>query len=232
MITLIKFPPAFGLPDPSPFCIKVEILLRMAGLPFRREETMNPRRGPAGKLPAIVDGGETIGDSELIRWHLERSHGAEFDRGLSPVERARAHAYARMLEERTYFIGSMVRWIDDANWPRMRDELFAAIPGPLRVPVAGLLRRKVRRTLRLQGIGRHARADIDEMGRRDVRALAAELGGRPFMMAAEPTGLDATAYAFLAALADAPFATPIADEIRATPTLVAYMARMKARFFA
>ena len=232
MITLIKFPPAFGLPDPSPFCIKVELLLKLAGLAYRREETMNPRRGPKGKLPAIVDGDATIGDSELIRWHLERRHGAEFDRGLTPVERARAHAYARMLEERTYFIGSMARWLDDANWPRMRDEMFAAMPMPLRIAFGLVLRRKVRRTMHLQGIGRHAQADIDEMGKRDLRALAAELGDKPFMMAGEPTGLDATAYPFLIALADAPFATPLVAEIREHPNLVAYMARMKARFFA
>ncbi|MDR6871877.1 hypothetical protein J2Y55_002890 [Bosea sp. BE125] len=37
MITLHSFGPGFGLPDPSPFCIKAEILLRMAGLPFERE---------------------------------------------------------------------------------------------------------------------------------------------------------------------------------------------------
>ena len=39
----------------------------------------DPRRGPKGKLPAIVDGGVTLGDSEIIRWHLELKHGADFD---------------------------------------------------------------------------------------------------------------------------------------------------------
>ena len=229
MITLIKFKPAFGLPDPSPFGIKAELLLKMSGLPYRREEVMNPRRGPKGKLPAIVDGGETIGDSELIRWHLERRHGIDFDRGLDALSRARAHAWARMLEERTYFIAVAIRWLDDANWPRMRDELFASIPRPVRVPLCALFRRKARRNAWAQGTGRHSRAEIDEMGRRDLRALALELGGKDFMMAAEPTGLDATAYAFLAGLA--PFPSALRDEIHAHPNLVAYAARMKARFF-
>ena len=34
MITLYTFGPAFGLPDPSPFVLKAEILLKMAGLPY------------------------------------------------------------------------------------------------------------------------------------------------------------------------------------------------------
>src|SRR5262249_1432920 len=98
MITLIKFPTAFGMPDPSPFVMKVMMLLRMAGLPFETEVARNPGRGPKGKLPAIRDEGELIGDSEIIRWHIERKYAIDLDRGLSPVERATAHAYARMIE--------------------------------------------------------------------------------------------------------------------------------------
>src|SRR5205809_2440263 len=35
VITLYSFGPGFGLPDPSPFVMKVEILLKMAKLPYR-----------------------------------------------------------------------------------------------------------------------------------------------------------------------------------------------------
>ena len=37
MITLYTFGPAFGLPDPSPFVMKAQMLLKLAKLPF--EET-------------------------------------------------------------------------------------------------------------------------------------------------------------------------------------------------
>jgi|GEM_PF-5415914 len=35
MITLYSFGPAFGLPDPSPFVMKAEVLLKMSGLSAR-----------------------------------------------------------------------------------------------------------------------------------------------------------------------------------------------------
>ena len=35
MITLYTFGPAFGLPDASPFVIKAELLLKLAGLPYQ-----------------------------------------------------------------------------------------------------------------------------------------------------------------------------------------------------
>ena len=59
MITLIKYAPAFGLADASPFCLKADLLLKMSGLPYKAEIAGDPRRGPKGKLPAIVDGGVT-----------------------------------------------------------------------------------------------------------------------------------------------------------------------------
>ena len=50
MITLYTFGPAFGLPDPSPFVTKVEVLLKMAGLAYGTNTT-GFRRAPKGKLP-------------------------------------------------------------------------------------------------------------------------------------------------------------------------------------
>ena len=46
MITLYTFGPAFGLPDPSPFVMKAEVLLKMAGLPYRTDASVRCRREP------------------------------------------------------------------------------------------------------------------------------------------------------------------------------------------
>lgn len=231
MITLLKFPPAFGLTDPSPFCIKVELLLKLAGLAYRTECGTNPGRGPKGKLPAIIDGEQTIGDSEVIRWHLERRYGVDFDAGLGTVERARAHAYARMLEERTYWAIGATRWLEDEHWQTTLDGIFAPVPAPLRPLIGALVRRRIRRAHRAQGMGRHSREERYEMARRDIDAIAAELGDKPYMMATAPTGLDATVHPFISGIVDPPFPSPAADAVRAHDNLMAYNARMKARFF-
>jgi glutathione S-transferase len=87
MITLYGFGPAFGLPDPSPFVMKAELLLKMAGLPYKAD-TGGMRKAPKGKLPYIVDDGEAVGDSTFIRWHIEKKYQIDFDRGLTPEQRA------------------------------------------------------------------------------------------------------------------------------------------------
>ena len=86
MITLYTFGPAFGLPDPSPFVTKAEVLIKMSGLPYRTDTKGFPT-APKGKLPYIDDDGTIIADSTFIRMHLERKYRIDFDQGLSPAER-------------------------------------------------------------------------------------------------------------------------------------------------
>jgi hypothetical protein len=88
MITLFNFGPAFRLTDPSPFVMKTEILLKMANLPYRTDNSRFPR-APKGKLPYIDDGGEIVADSTFIGWHLEKKYGIDFDVGC-PQSNARS----------------------------------------------------------------------------------------------------------------------------------------------
>jgi glutathione S-transferase len=86
MITLYTFGPAFGLPDPSPFVTKAHMLLKLAGLPYRTDES-GFRKAPKGKLPYIEDEGVVVADSTFFRWHIEKKYGIDFDSELSPEQR-------------------------------------------------------------------------------------------------------------------------------------------------
>jgi len=231
MIKLMQFPRMFGLPNPSPFCIKVEVLLKMAGLAYECEFVANPGKGPKGKLPAIRDDDEIIGDSELIRWHLELKHGVDFDKGLSPHERAIGHAFARMAEERTYWVMVYSRWIEDANWPVFRDTLFASVPGFIRGVIGPPIRKRVRRMLRAHGLGLHTRDEIYAMGAADVDAIATELGTKPFLLGPEPTSVDAAVWPYILGTLVPPFESPLKQAIQRHSNLVEYSERMRARYF-
>ena len=52
-IELYQFAPAFGLPNASPFCMKMETWLRMAGLPFTipAPNFSHFGKAPKGKMP-------------------------------------------------------------------------------------------------------------------------------------------------------------------------------------
>jgi glutathione S-transferase len=231
MIKLIQFPAAFGLPNLSPFCIKVEMLLKMAGLDYETIVTGNPSRGPKGKLPAIEDDGALIGDSEAIRRHLERKYRIDFDAGLDDKARAIAHAFARMLEERTYWVGVYSRWIDARFWPQMRATAFGSLPPVIRGVAATLVRRQIRRALHGQGVGRHAPAEIYVLGQADIDAVAAQLGEQPYFMGSAPSSVDATVFAFTASILVPSLASPLKEAMQRHANLVAYVERMQARYF-
>lgn len=231
MITLYSFGPGFGLPDPSPFVTKAEVLLKMAKLPYRAD-TSGFKKAPKGKLPYIDDdGGETIADSTFIRWHLEKKYKIDFDRGLSPEQRAIAWAFEKMLEEHLYWAVVHARWMDDANFAKGPATFFRAIPAPVRPFLVAIIRRRLRQTLHGQGIGRHSHDEIVALGTRSVDATADYLGTKPFMMGAEPTGLDATAFAFVAGVLCPLFDTPLRSAAERHENLKQYVGRMTARFY-
>ena len=231
MITLYSFGPGFGLPDPSPFVTKTEVVLKMAKLPYRAD-TSGFKKAPKGKLPYVDDdGGETIADSTFIRWHLEKKYKIDFDRGLSPEQRAIAWAFEKMLEEHLYWAVVHARWMDDANFAKRPATFFRAIPAPVRPFLVSIIRRRLRQTLHGQGIGRHSHDEIVALGTRSVDATADYLGTKPFMMGAEPTGLDATAFAFVAGVLCPLFDTPLRSAAERHENLKQYVGRMTARFY-
>jgi glutathione S-transferase len=230
MITLYTFGPAFGLPDPSPFVVKAELLLKMAGLPYRTKTT-GLRRAPKGKLPYIEDTGELIADSTFIRWHIERKYGHDFDRGLSAEQRAVAWAFEKMADEQLYWVLVDLRWMDDANFDRGMRQVFQTLPAPIRVIAIPVIRHKIRNALRAQGMGRHARAEIDQLGTRSIDAIADYLGDKPFFMGTEPTAADATLYPGVAAILCPLFESAVRAAAQRHANLARYADRMTERYY-
>jgi glutathione S-transferase len=230
MITLQGFGPAFGLPDPSPFVTKAEVLLQMAGLAYG-VETGGFNKAPKGKLPYINDDGETIADSTFIRWHLEKKYEFDFDRGLTSEQRATAWALEKMLEDHLYWAMVHARCIDEANFAKGPRTFFRAVPAPIRPLVLGMIRRQIRRALYGQGTGRHSPEEIVALGTRSIDATADFLGVKPFMMGAEPTGLDATTFAFVSGVLCPLFETPLRSAGERHDNLRRYVGRMRARFY-
>ena len=89
MIKLHGFGPNLGLPDASPFVLKIDAYLRLAEIPFESVSGMdNVRKAPKGKLPFITDGDQVISDSVFIVQYLQNKHGVNLDAGLTKEQQA------------------------------------------------------------------------------------------------------------------------------------------------
>lgn len=230
-VKLYQFAPAFGLPNGSPFCMKVEAYLRLAGIDYRCVNGALPFRAPRRKLPWIDDGGTVVADSDFIVRHLEATRGSPLDGWLSPRERAAGHALQRMLEESAYWVLLHSRWVDEPGWRLSKPQFFGTLPPGVSGVVAALARRKLRRDCMGQGIALRTPQEIAAIGCADFEALAVLIEGREYVLGDRPSSYDATALGFLANLLWVPLAAPVRDHAMRLPVLVEYCDRMMARVF-
>ena len=230
MITLYSFGPAFGLPDPSPFVTKAEVLLKMSGLDYRCD-TGGFGKAPKGKLPYIDDDGTIVADSTFIRFHLESRHGIDFDNGLSAAEKGAAWACEKLAEDHLYWAVVRERWMDTDNFNRGPRKFFDRAPAPLRPLVIAMVRRQVKRNLHGQGMGRHTLEEMNQLAARGIDSLAGVLGDKPWLMGAEPCGADATLFAFTASLLCPQFVSAARSHAERHANLLAYRDRGMARWY-
>lgn len=232
MITIYQFPTSFGLPNTSPFCMKLETYCRMADLPFEIKETRDPRKAPKGKFPFIKDGNVMLADSGIIVDYLKQKYGDKLDAHLTPQQQAQNLAWQRLLEEHLYWVMVYSRWMDPANWPFMKSVFFSSIPWLIRGLIERSVKKSMQQALHGHGMGRHTQQEIYTMGVNDLKAIHTQLGNQPFFCGDQPCSIDAVLYAFLAGIIAVPIQTPIGDYARAQTTFIDYCARMKERYYA
>jgi glutathione S-transferase len=229
-ITLYTSRPGFGMPDTSPFVLKAEVQLKMAGLPYRRESAIPPQ-APKGKLPYVIDGAEVIADSTFIRAYIERKYAVDLDEGLDLRQRAQSWAIERMLEDHLYFAMVWFRWIVPENFAKGPARFADVVPEEQREQMRHEMQVRKEADMRSHGIGRHSRAEIAALGERSIEALTQLLGNHPYLMGDRLSAVDATAFGVLASVLTPFFDTPLRQAVLDRPNLVAYVQRMMQRYY-
>ena len=230
-VKLFQFHPALGLPNASPFCVKLETWLRIANVPYENVYTPDPRKAPMGKLPMIEVDGKTVADSTCAIEHLEKVRGKNLNKQMNTVERGRALALIRMLEEHSYWALIYFRWLDDEGFAQTRETFFGRMNSLSKGIVSSLVRRKTRRDALGQGLARHSRDQILHRFNEDMNALASNLGERPYFGGYQPANIDAAAYALLCNVLHSTTRCPLSDVAEQHANLVAYTDRMRDSFF-
>ncbi len=226
MLTLLTYPSAFGLFSASPFCVKTALMLQKSGQVWQRSDLLDPRKMPHQKLPVLRTPERLVPDSDLIRDWLEQQ-GADFDAGLSDVEKAQSRALIRMAEEHLYFHIVLDRWGNDEVWPILREMFFNGIPALIRKPASSAIRKSVLKGINAQGIGRFSQNERLDRVERDLEAISAYLWQSPFLLGDQPTAADMSVGPMLAAMRATPVETPLTRRIKQDNLLNTYVDRME-----
>jgi glutathione S-transferase len=232
MITVYQTPVAWGTPNLSPFCFKLEAYLRMTGLPYE-VKLADLRKAPKGKVPYVEFEGQRMGDSQFIIEYLKKQHGDPLDKELTPMQVAVGHTVRRMLEECTYWYIVYMRWADEAGWLAYRPVAETMVPWVVGgdIPVA-TLRQGMLRILHDQGTGRHSSEEVQALAIADIRAIATIMGENKYLLGDKPTSFDAGLYSFLVSVIANPVDTDLKQFTLSQTNLVRYCTRFKKEFFA
>ncbi len=236
MLTVYAFGPGFGLPDTSPYVVKLETWLRMARVPYRSERG-DLRKAPKKKLPYVADGNRLIADSGHIIEYLEEKHNDPLtEKNLSKQDRALSQALKSLFEADLYFIVVYLRWWNDDDFEIMKVPLASIIAAAgvpkFAVPaIVALARRNARNNIEAQGTGRHAREEVYAMGRTLVESAAELLGDKKFFLGDAPIKIDASAYGMLATLMADPFDNSVKACAKGRQNLVDYCERIRTAYW-
>ncbi len=231
MITLHQFPPAWNLPNPSPFCIKVEAYLKFSGIEYKNHYSIRTTINPKKKFPCIQIGDKVLGDSELIIDYLKSEFGDTLDKDLSKEQVAQGILIERLLGEHLYWCVVNFRWNHEPEWTEIKKTFFGKVPKLLQSCIAGKIKKSFVKAMYNQGSGRHSFAELISFIEKDLMALSVILGGKEFILGTDtPTSYDCTAYGFLENLYGVPFDHPPKEAAEKYDNLKQYCHRMRERF--
>jgi glutathione S-transferase len=196
MLTLYSYPALFGVADNNGYGLKVFAFLKLAGVPFRHEHIFDASKAPRAQLPYIVDGDDTVGDSETILAWVTQKYRVTLDAVLTPAQHAQNLLITRTLDD-LYWVMSYSRWKDERYWPAFRDALKREHP---HLTDEGLSKAREFNALRYQyqGIGRYDPDAAMARGLADLTALASLISSQGYVHGEKPGAIDAGIYGFIA----------------------------------
>jgi glutathione S-transferase len=218
MLTLYSYPPLFGVADNNGYGLKVSAFLKLAGVPFRHEHIFDASKAPRAQLPYIVDGGDTVGDSETILAYVTEKYEVKLDAALTRAQRTTSLLVTRTLDD-LYWVMSYSRWKDERYWHLFRDALKREHPS---LTDEGLMKAKEYNAQRYhyQGIGRYEPDAAMARGLADLAALASLIPAQGYVHGDKPAAIDAGIYGFIANIYFYDIDTPLKQFVVAHDNLV------------
>ena len=232
MIKLYSFGPHLNVPDPSPFVLKINFLLKVSKIPFEIVSgTQNLRTAPKGKLPYIEDGDKTITDSFFIEKYLQEEYQFDVNAHLAPEQRAASELICNGLEERLYWCIVHFRWIYDSNWAVINPTFFGDIPFPLNNIIPKIARKGMIKAMHGQGIGRHTEQEILQIAADQLTSISNLLDDKRYFYNDELSLLDVCTYSLLVQILRPSLPSPLVDLTRQHGNLVKFCENIHATYY-
>ncbi|MEW5741916.1 MAG: glutathione S-transferase family protein [Myxococcota bacterium] len=193
---LHQLPPYDFLPSLSPFCLKVQVALRLKGVAYTTKDTLFAKAVNArGKLPYLVVDGEGHEDSTNILRVLDAKApaGPKLFPQVDCVDLLEDWA-----DESLYWFGVYAKFEDAEGWQRLAPHFARMFPVALRLGGPAIGRRQTLAKLRAHGLTTRAPELVKAEFQRHLDALELRLAGRRFLTGDTVTAADVAVASMLA----------------------------------
>ncbi len=196
-VVLHMLPRAKTRPNGSPFVLKLETFLRVAGINYV-EDNEQPLSADKGKTPWMTFNGEDTSDSQLCIDKLVAALGKDPSEKLTDVQRAQEKAFRSLVEDNLTWVFATLEFTF-AKGRRIRP-IFPPLPVPgfLQNFAFNVLTNKIIKYNHAQGMGRNTKEEVEKLGSDALKALSVFLGDKPFFFGNEAAQLDCVVFGFLA----------------------------------
>lgn len=231
MIMLSQSDRSPRLPSASPFCLKLESWLRLAGLPYTLMEAHEHQGSSKRALPRVIsESGRTMEGLRRVMLHVRSEARTDPDSWLSTDERvfsqAVGHLYSDWLVPAMVWLG----WVQEESWPGLRAICLSQDGENLPAPADPL---RDHLNLRIDELAQreNEREKVEELVLREIESLADFLGSKPFFFGDQPSSVDCTLFALMVVSASAPAESPLAQFAQSSYRIGDYVRRMITRLY-
>lgn len=224
------------IPSASPFCLKVETWLRMAGVKYENVDHKMKYKSKKGQLPFIEVNGSEIADSDIIIKELSKQFYKDLDSDMTTDQKIVGHAFISMLNNHTSWVMRWWRYSHPGQFLKtanvdIKRTLNSKLPKGLLQFIFKLGLKSNVKTAVGHGMGRHTAEEIVSFGKEDLKALSDFLSEKQFFFGSEPHLLDCVAFAHLCQFIYVPFGDMKDYLENDCGNLVSFVGRMKDRFW-
>ncbi len=230
VVVVHQFNKGLTCPSPSPFPIKLETFLRIAGIKYENDHEY--WRSKKGKSPWITVNGTDVADSQLIIEYLKKNLKKDINSHLSVEDAALSRAFQVTVDERFYWCVAIDRYVFDKG-AHFHNVVYFGIPKFL---FKALMKFEfvpgMKKMAHGHGIGRHSVDEIKKIALDDIRAFGNYLGTKSYLFGDAPTEADCSLFGMLCmVIYCVPEDNFMKVEVENHPNLVQFTERMKEQYW-
>ena len=220
----------------SPYVAKVDVWLRMAGIPYEEIVMVAAEAiesGPRKLSPYIDLDDERIGDSSIIIDRLSALHNDPLnDARLSEEQVVLGELVKSMCEYDLFYIMAYGRYGDDnTDFESLCKFNIGCPPDQNADEAVAQFRQFVQDKLDAWRIGRYSAEYVTQELRRCLSVLSKALGAKPYLLDEKPSVYDASLFGELTQLIYFPYRNSQVAVSREYTNLVDYCDRLRAEFY-